>query len=109
MADSATTGCQAVWLLKSRRIAETRPIGPPFGEGAVAVGHGGELERSDVVVDAHRAFEDRVGALVVVVRQGEQLLADHAAVLEPEVAHAADLVGRLPALDARFGDERRPR
>src|SRR5215203_7463093 len=27
MADSATTGCQAVWLLKSRRIAQTRSIG----------------------------------------------------------------------------------
>src|SRR5215813_3665097 len=27
IADSATTGCQAVWLLKSRRIAQTRSIG----------------------------------------------------------------------------------
>ena len=27
MADSATTGCQAVWLLKSRSTAHTRSIG----------------------------------------------------------------------------------
>jgi hypothetical protein len=27
MADSATTGCQAVWLLKSRSTAQTRSIG----------------------------------------------------------------------------------
>jgi hypothetical protein len=27
MADSATTGCQAVWLLKSRRMAQTRSTG----------------------------------------------------------------------------------
>ena len=27
IADSATTGCQAVWLLKSRSTAQTRSIG----------------------------------------------------------------------------------
>ena len=27
ISDSATTGCQAAWLLKSRRIAHTRSIG----------------------------------------------------------------------------------
>src|SRR5687767_4994763 len=83
-------------------------LGPPLGKGAVAVGDRGELEGGDVVLHAHRALEDRVAALVVEVREREELLADHAAVAQAEVAHAADLVGGKPLLDARLGDERRP-
>ena len=154
IADSATIGCQAVWLLKSRSTAQTRSIGAsmtaervtlingrncfqrierrlehalpdllrklalalgrtvelgrPFGEGAIAVGDRRELESGDVVLHSHGALEDRVGALEVVVRQREQLLADHAAVLQAEVADAADLVRGKVALDPRLGDERRP-
>src|SRR5687767_2140875 len=83
-------------------------LGPPLGEGAVAVGHRGELERGDIVLHAHRALENRVAALVVVVREREELLADHAAVAQTKVAHAADAVRRHVVLDARLGDERRP-
>src|SRR5690606_21722273 len=44
----------------------------------------------------------------VVVRQAQQLLADAVAVLQVEIAHAADLVRRLAALDAAFADARMP-
>src|SRR5688572_26244342 len=77
-------------------------LGPPLGEGLVAIGHRGELERRDVVLHAHRALEDRVAALIVVVREREELLADHAAVAQAEVAHAADAVRRHVVLDARL-------
>src|SRR5687767_1440926 len=83
-------------------------LGPPLGKGAVAVGHRGELEGGDVVLHAHRALEDRVAALVVIVREREELLADHPAVAQAEVAHAADLVCGKPLFDARLGDERGP-
>src|SRR5690606_24931372 len=156
--ESPTAGCQAQWLLKSRRIVQTCSIGasmiaervtliiskaslrwlgraesaqlalqvvegrlehaladllgerlfaalgcvelgPPFGEGQVAVGDRRELQRGNVVLDTHRTFEDRVRALEVVVGQREQLLADRAAVLQAEVAHAAHPVRRQVVLD----------
>ena len=46
-----------------------------------------------VVVHAHGALQDGVRALEVVVGQGQQLLADAAAVLEAKVADATDRVG----------------
>ena len=55
-------------------------LGAPFGEAARAVGDRRELQRGDVVLDAHRALEDLVGAAVVVVGQRQQPLADRAAV-----------------------------
>src|SRR5882724_1702605 len=81
---------------------------PPLGEGAVAVRHRGELERGHVVLDAHGALEDGVGALEVVVGEREELLADDPTVLEAEIPDAADLVGGEPALDSGFRHERRP-
>src|SRR5579883_340520 len=115
--ESATAGCQASWLLKSRSTAQTRSIGasmmadrvtrcigsalaeialqgvepglkyaladilgklsflarrrfelrPPFRKGTIAVGYRCELERRHVVLHTHRRFQDRVGALVVVI------------------------------------------
>src|SRR5580704_11503979 len=154
MCESATAGCQASWLLKSRSTAQTCSIGAsmtadlmtrcmrspgpeialqggeaglehaladvvgelplpggrrvelgrPFGKGAVAVGDRGQFQTRDVVLHSHRRFQDRVGALVVVIRQGQELLADGAAVFEAKVADAADAVRRPIALDARLGD-----
>src|SRR5690606_12279017 len=74
-----------------RRAVE---LGRPLGEGAVAVGHRRQLDPRDVVLDAHRRLQDRIAEVVVEVGEAEQLLADVAAVLEVEVAHAADAVGR---------------
>jgi hypothetical protein len=71
---------------------------PPLGECAVALGDGGQLEGGDVVLDAHRALQYCVAALVVVVRQRQQALANDAAVAQPEVPHAADAIGRLALL-----------
>src|SRR4029079_14460209 len=83
-------------------------LGAPFGEAPRAVGHGSELQRRDVVLDAHRAFEDLVDALVVVVREREQTLADSTAFPGVEVADAADAVARLAVLDPTVGDSRVP-
>src|SRR5438067_7613830 len=88
-------------LLCQRRFAlrGTVELRPPFGEGAVALRDGGQLEGGDVVLDPQRALEDRIAALIVVVRERQKALADHAAVPQPEVAHAADAVRRLALLD----------
>src|SRR5688572_7433845 len=99
----ADVSCELALFL--RRAVE---LGPPLGEGLVAIGDRRELERRDVVLHPHRAFEDRVAALVVVIREREEPLADHAAVAQAEVAHAADPVGGQVVLNARLGDERCP-
>src|SRR3981189_1201791 len=91
-------------LLARRRIE----LGRPLGKSTVAVGDRRQFEGGDVIVDAHRRFEDRVGALVVVVRQAEKLLANGAAVAQPEIADAADAVRRPIAFDPRLGDRRVP-
>src|SRR5262245_61441717 len=160
ISDSATAGCQAVWLLKSRSTAHTRAmgasmiaervtritagrsapehaferveahlehaladalrqlsfplggaieLGPPLGEGAIAVRHRGELEGGYVVLHTHRALQDGVGALEVVVGEGQELFADHPTVLQAEVPDAADLVRGEPAFDVGLRHERRPR
>src|SRR5579863_1390502 len=158
MWESATAGCQASWLLKSRSTAQTRSIGAsmiadrvtrcmasampeialegvesrledalpdivgepallsgrgvelggPFGKRAIAVGDRRQLQGRDVVFHAHRRFQDRVGALIIVIRKRQQLLANGAAILQTEIADAADAVGRPIALDARFRDRRVP-
>ena len=78
-------------LLASARHVERRL---PVPEGAVAVGHALELHGGDVVLHRQRGVEDAVGGDVVAVGKRQQLLADVVAVLEGEVPHAADLVGR---------------
>ena len=83
-------------------------LGRPFGEGALAVGDRRQPQGRHIVLDAHRRFEDRVGAEHVVVGEAEQLLAQPVAIAQAEIAHAADLVGRLAILDAAFGDRRMP-
>src|SRR6185437_9413888 len=55
-----------------------------------------------------RRLQDGVGAEHVVVGQAEQLFPDAVAVAQTEVAHTADLVGRLAALDPALGDRRVP-
>src|SRR6187455_2862457 len=80
----------------------------PLGEAARAVGHRRELERGDVVLDAHRALEDLVDARIVEVGKREQPLADHAAVAGVEVADATDPVARFAVLDPAVGDTGMP-
>src|SRR5438552_7948676 len=75
-------------------------LGAPFGEAAVAVGDRRQLQRRDVVVDAHRALEDLVRARIVVVGQRQQLFADRPAVARMKVTDAADTIARLIVLDA---------
>ncbi len=65
--------------LALRRAVE---FGRPFDEGAVAVGDRRQPQRRDVVLNAHRAFQDRVGAEHVVVGQAQQLFAETVAVLQ---------------------------
>src|SRR3546814_5295873 len=60
----------------------------PLGEGAVAVGHRRQLQRGDVVLHAHRRFEDRIAAGEVIVGERKQLLADEAAVLKSKSSEA---------------------
>src|SRR5260370_24886121 len=83
-------------------------VGRPFQEGLVAVGDRRQAQRRDVVFDAHGGFEDRISAEHVVVGEAEQLFADAVAIAQGEVAHAADLVCGLSALDAALGDRRMP-
>ena len=93
------------FLLAAARRVEGRL---PVPEGAIAVGHALELDGGDVALHRQRGVEDAVGRDVVVVREREKLLADVVAVLQREVAHAADLVGRLVVLDGQFGHDRMP-
>src|ERR1700722_2310012 len=83
-------------------------FGAPFGEGLVAVGDGYQAQGRDIILDAHRAFEDRIGAGHFIIGERQQPLADAPAVLQPEIPDAADLVGRQVLLDAALGDEARP-
>ena len=77
----------------------------PVPERAVAVGHRLQRHRRDVALQRHGRLDDAVGALVLAVRERDQLLADAVAVVEREAAHAADLVAALVAFDAAFGDD----
>src|SRR5262249_6161866 len=83
-------------------------LGPPLREGPAAVGHWRELERGHVVVHAQRRFQNRIGALEVVVGKGQELLANDSAVLQAEVPHAAHRARGHAALDPRLRHERRP-
>src|SRR5262249_20656194 len=67
-------------LLLGRAIELRRPL----DEGSLAVGHRGQTQGRDIVLDAHRRLEDRVGAEHVVVGEAEQLFADAVAVPQPE-------------------------
>ena len=93
------------FLLAAARRVEGRL---PVPEGAIAVGDALELDGGDVALHRQRGVEDAVGRDVVVVREREKLLADVVAVLQREVAHAADLVGGLVVLDGRLGHDRMP-
>src|SRR6267143_1565954 len=83
-------------------------IGRPFQEGLFTVGHRRQTQCRDVVLDAHRRFENRIGAEHVVVREAEQLFANAVAVAQREIAHATDFVCGFSALDAALGDRRMP-
>src|ERR1700733_1833987 len=83
-------------------------LGRPFHEGLFTVGDRRQAQRRDVVLDTHRRFKNRIGAEHVEVRKPEQLLANAVAVTQPEIAHAADLVRGLAALDAALRDRRVP-
>src|SRR5262245_33661026 len=80
----------------------------PFDERSFAVGDRRQPQRGDIVLDAHRGFENRIGAEQIEIREAEQLLANALAVTQTEIADAADLVGRLAVLDAAFRDARMP-
>ena len=66
---------------------------------------GFSVTRRDVALQRHGRLDDAVGALVLGVRQRQQLLADAVAVLQREAAHAADLVAALVAFDAARVDD----
>src|SRR5712664_2054311 len=91
--------------LAFRRTVE---FGRPFQEGFFTVGHRRQAQGRDVILDAHRRFQNRIGAEHVVVREAEQLFANTVAVAQREIAHATDLVCGFAALDAAFGDRRMP-
>jgi hypothetical protein len=80
----------------------------PVPERALAVGHALQLHRGDVAAHRQRRFEDAVGREVVAVGKREQLLANVVAVLEREIAHAADTVGRFTVLDLGLRHRRVP-
>ncbi|KWT78971.1 hypothetical protein APY03_5183 [Variovorax sp. WDL1] len=69
----------------------------PMPEGAVAVGHRLQRDGGHVALQRHRRLDDAVGALVLAVRQRQQLFADAVAVPKREAAHAAHLVAALAA------------
>src|SRR5258708_21420941 len=89
-------------------LRRTVEFGRPFQEGLFAVGHRRQTQCRDVVLDAHRRFENRIGAEHVVVREAEQLFANAVAVAQREIAHATDFVCGFSALDAALGDRRMP-
>src|SRR6185369_3459196 len=76
----------------------------PVPEGAVAIGHALELHRGDVVPHRQGGVEDAVGGDVIAVGERQQLLPNLVAILEREITHATDLVGRLAALDGGGAD-----
>src|ERR1700679_20073 len=80
----------------------------PFDEGPFRIRHRRQTQRRDIVLDAHRRFQDRIGAEHVVVGEAEQLFPDTVAVVQAEVANAADLVRGFSAFDAALGDRRVP-
>ena len=79
-------------LAPARRLERRLPV----PERALAVGDALERDRRDVAAHRDRRVEDAVGRDVVAVGQRQQLLADVVAVVQREVAHAADLVGGSP-------------
>src|ERR1700676_2600283 len=83
-------------------------VGRPFQEGLVAVGDRRQAQGRDIILDAHRRFQDRIGAEHVEIREAEQLFANAVAIAQVEIAHAADLVRGLSALDPALGDRRVP-
>src|SRR3984893_17473703 len=83
-------------------------FGRPLQKGLVTVSDWRQAQGRDVVLNAHGRFENRIGAEHVVVRKAEQLFANAVAIAQGEIAHAADLVRRLSALDAALGDRRMP-
>src|SRR5207302_8235575 len=72
---------------------------PPLDEAPVAVRDRRDADRRAVVVDVERVLLEVVRVRAVLVRMGEQLLAQVRAVREREAADAADLVARLALLD----------
>src|SRR5258707_2877051 len=100
----ASDVCSELFFAVGHRVE----FGRPFHEGLVAVGDGDEPQRRHVIFNAHRAFENRIGAGHFIVRQRQQTLADPPAVFQPEVTDASDLVGREVLFDPAFGDETCP-
>src|SRR6266849_5270519 len=73
-------------------LGRTVEFGRPFQEGFFAVRDWRQAQRRDVVLDAHRRFENRIGAEHVEIGEAEQLFANTVAIAQGEIAHAADLV-----------------
>src|SRR3984957_1324806 len=80
----------------------------PLGERMAKVGDRDQAKGREIALHAHRAFQDRIIEGHLVVGEREQAFANAPAVLEAEVADAADLVGGPILLDAAFGHERGP-
>src|SRR5581483_1372785 len=80
----------------------------PVPEGAVAVGDRQQADMRHIVEHRDRRIEQAIGKGLLEIGEREQLLAQLRAVLQPEAAYAADLVGWLRPLDRRGGDRRMP-
>src|SRR5262249_5395248 len=83
-------------------------FGRPFDERSLAVGNRRQPQRADIVLDAHRRLENRVGVEQIEVGEAEQLLANAVAVPQTDIADARDLVGWLAVLNAAFREAGMP-
>src|SRR5260370_26193571 len=91
-------------LLFRRRVE----LGGPLREGVIEVRYRDQAKGRNIVLDAHLAFQNRILERHFVVRERQQALANAAAVLEEELADAADLVGRSVLFNAALRHEWRP-
>src|SRR6202035_2589547 len=89
-------------------LGRTVEFGRPFQKGFITVGHRRQAQRRDVVFDTHWRLENSIGAEHVEIGEAQQLFTNAVAIAQGEIAHAADLVRRLSALDATVGDRRVP-
>ncbi len=80
----------------------------PFRECARAIGDRGKPQGRHVVPKRHRAFEHRVAAEEVVIRQAHELFSDVVTVLQIEISDATNLVAGQRILDPAVPDARMP-
>src|SRR5665213_38976 len=80
----------------------------PMPEGTVAVGDRQQADMGDIVEQRDWRIQEAIAETLFEIGERQQLLAQFAAVSQLEPTHAADLVGRLAALDGAGGNGRVP-